>query len=518
MKKAQKLLITLRQGEGGATRQLVWDGKRPLPIGYPASWVLERADAGVRLRRIDAPAGEVVQGAFSRIGDDELARGGVTRQAGAHTLRIEAPRTLTSPARAKAPAGAGRAIYLHLSLGDWVAESVRLGGASARFSARLGEEEIFTVSRQSSGWKIEPIARIARVFGPAREGLSDEQLLSCSVACGKHLWTFSAAQDDESLAPVIPIGLGADPEKKTFRRVLVSAAAALLLLLTLLSSLEPLAPQPEKKAEAPALPPQYAKVVVKQRVQGSRDAKPNAVAPEVPKAAKVAAGGPAASGAPGKHGPKSSEGMRAVGRNRSLENLVSGLVKGGMTKFVNDVKGTGQGAGQVGELLGKNGLATHVGGNGKGGSLSVGSVDVKGVGGQGISPVGYATGDRARVAGQGKGFVASGDGNDAVIDEGLTKAEVGAVIRKHWNQIRYCYSSAGLRAPNLDARLVVAFAINAQGRVAQSAVSSSTRKEQYLENCLLRLIDTMQFPHPRGGKMVNVDYPFVFRMLGRDQT
>ena len=83
------------------------------------------------------------------------------------------------------------------------------------------------------------------------------------------------------------------------------------------------------------------------------------------------------------------------------------------------------------------------------------------------------TGGQAVVSGQGKAFV-SLRLEDAKVEEGLTKDEVGEVIHRHAAEIRYCYEAAMLRRPDLEGKLAIAFTINGQGTVLTSRFLQSS--------------------------------------------
>src|SRR5438067_1101536 len=43
-------------------QQLLWDARAPLGLGFPFQWALERTALGIRVRRLDAPTGQVTLG------------------------------------------------------------------------------------------------------------------------------------------------------------------------------------------------------------------------------------------------------------------------------------------------------------------------------------------------------------------------------------------------------------------------------------------------------------------------
>jgi len=155
----------------------------------------------------------------------------------------------------------------------------------------------------------------------------------------------------------------------------------------------------------------------------------------------------------------------------------------------------GVAGGKAGGVLGGVGLAVGVtGGGGEGGYGGT----VKGVG----------------VGGQGDGFL-SLNMKDAVIDEGLTKDEVGKVIHSKISEIRYCYESSMVYKPDIEGKLVVDFTIAGNGGVKVSSVKESSVQDSRLDDCILRRLAKWQFPKPKSGVDVAVTYPFIFKKLRR---
>jgi hypothetical protein len=194
------------------------------------------------------------------------------------------------------------------------------------------------------------------------------------------------------------------------------------------------------------------------------------------------------------------------------------LVKSGMTKLLAN-KGYDDGSDAHAAAKGMFKSGSHGGSLGGANSLGTRSVEVASIGGEaglfsGNGGVGYGKGSHARVSGQGKNFVALDTGKSEV-EEGLTKEQVGAVIHAHMSEIRYCYEAAQLRDPELSGKLSVAFVVGAPGRVNTAHLAQASSPEQALGECLVSRLKGWQFPHPLGGVNVAVNYPFIFKILGR---
>ncbi|MBP7845597.1 MAG: AgmX/PglI C-terminal domain-containing protein [Proteobacteria bacterium] len=147
-----------------------------------------------------------------------------------------------------------------------------------------------------------------------------------------------------------------------------------------------------------------------------------------------------------------------------------------------------------------------------GGGTGIGGVGTKGFGGGGGGGVGTGYG-KGTGSGVGKG---EGDGRQLAFEEGgvsimggLEKSEINAVVEEHFAQIRYCYNK-GLRTnPSLKGKVISRFVVEADGRVSTSKIGSSTLLNPMVENCISGRIATWQFPKPRGGGQVSVNYPFL---------
>jgi TonB family protein len=149
----------------------------------------------------------------------------------------------------------------------------------------------------------------------------------------------------------------------------------------------------------------------------------------------------------------------------------------------------GAGAGGGGTALGIGGLGTKGGGKGRGGH---GNVDL---GGRGRSPTKITSGR-------------------TVIEGGLDREVIARIVRRHQNEIRYCYERELQRDPNLHGRVAVLWIIDGTGAVAQASIADSSMGNANVENCMLTRIRRWRFPEPRGGGIVRVTYPWIFSPRG----
>lgn len=168
---------------------------------------------------------------------------------------------------------------------------------------------------------------------------------------------------------------------------------------------------------------------------------------------------------------------------------------------------------KVGEAAGFNGLGVAGVGRGGGGfsetSLGVGNVNTAGRGGGGKAGSGYGRGvsrygERTSRAPQ----VIPGK---PIISGSLDREIIRRIIRQHRAEYQYCYEKELQTKRDLNGKIVVKFTIAGNGNVIQSSVVESTMGNAAVERCLVSRIRRWVFPEPKGGGIVVVNYPFVFK-------
>lgn len=166
-------------------------------------------------------------------------------------------------------------------------------------------------------------------------------------------------------------------------------------------------------------------------------------------------------------------------------------------------------AGNSGGLGGLGLRGSGSGGGGTGETIGIGGVGTKGRGG-GTGSYGTGVGVLGGKASVDVGITSS----DPVVMGSLDKELIRQVIHRNRGQIRFCYESQLNRFPKLAGKVAVKFIINADGTVASSQVAQSTANNAELESCVAGRVRTWQFPKPKGGGMVVVTYPFIFKQSG----
>ncbi|MCA9670609.1 MAG: AgmX/PglI C-terminal domain-containing protein [Myxococcales bacterium] len=172
---------------------------------------------------------------------------------------------------------------------------------------------------------------------------------------------------------------------------------------------------------------------------------------------------------------------------------------------------------QIGEAYGVGGLGvvgTGRGGGGTGeGTIGLGTLGTIGKGGGGGSGAGYGRG-AGRLGGR-RARAPRVLAGRAEVRGSLDKEIIRRIIRRHINEVKYCYAKELQSNAKLGGRVIIQFTIAATGQVVASVVQSSTVKNRKVESCIARAVRRWLFPKPKGGGIVIVSYPFVLRSAGR---
>jgi hypothetical protein len=215
---------------------------------------------------------------------------------------------------------------------------------------------------------------------------------------------------------------------------------------------------------------------------------------------------------------KAQKSKIAVQKNLGFLSMVgskdlSKVVGGVPQKLKAATAGAGKGgdAGSGGELLtglGKGLKKTTVGNTGVAG---LGGVGTKGAGG---GKGGYGSSLVASGTGKGISAIAVSNSNLA-LEGGLSRYAINATIAKYLSQVRRCYETSLKTNPAIQGLVEVSFMINGSGQLDFSKVKRSTLNHPATEQCITTKMMNWQFPKPRGGVKVPVNYPFMLRPVGR---
>ena len=100
------------------------------------------------------------------------------------------------------------------------------------------------------------------------------------------------------------------------------------------------------------------------------------------------------------------------------------------------------------------------------------------------------------------------------VNGALDKEIIRRTVRRHLNEVKYCYEQSLVSRPSLSGRIVVQFAIAPTGRVLSSVVQSSSLGVAAVDSCVVNAVKRWEFPQPDRGGLAVVSYPFSFSPAG----
>jgi hypothetical protein len=158
-------------------------------------------------------------------------------------------------------------------------------------------------------------------------------------------------------------------------------------------------------------------------------------------------------------------------------------------------------------------VGTGAGGAGEGqGTIGIGAYGLIG-GYRNERAAGYGPAAASRLAGRratAPDFIAG----QPVVRGSLDKDIIRRIIRRHVNEVKFCYEQELARHQDLAGRIAVNFTIAPTGQVAAAVVQSTTMANVRVEGCLLGAVRRWEFPRPAGGGLVIATYPFNFVAAG----
>lgn len=195
-----------------------------------------------------------------------------------------------------------------------------------------------------------------------------------------------------------------------------------------------------------------------------------------------------------KSGSKHSAGFNTAAANDSLGSSFTGASSGGAGGVERAIPGKGLVAGTPGNggpVTGGGGYGTR--GKAGGGRPGYGDMNMGGTAASYFQPL----------------------EEEALVEGGLDRDQIAAVINRHIGEIIYCYERGLQVSPGLSGRVNEHFIINGAGRVSLANVTSSSLKSAQVEGCITSHLKSWQFPKPVGGVNVKVTYPFVLKRLNQ---
>lgn len=90
------------------------------------------------------------------------------------------------------------------------------------------------------------------------------------------------------------------------------------------------------------------------------------------------------------------------------------------------------------------------------------------------------------------------------------------VVKRHQNEIRFCYESELTRDPSLAGKVTVSWTIAGTGEVEAAVIAESGLSNAKVEDCIVNRVSRWRFAEPKGGGEVRVTFPWVFQVAGED--
>ena len=129
---------------------------------------------------------------------------------------------------------------------------------------------------------------------------------------------------------------------------------------------------------------------------------------------------------------------------------------------------------------------------------------------------GTCTGPDCDFTGSASGGMRGRKGADVVLNPGvatvkgsLSKDVIRRIVRRHLNEIKFCYEKGLRKRPDLSGRVAVRFLIEPTGGVKTAVVTSSTTGDLAVDQCIAQTVSRMTFPMPKESGIVLVTYPFT---------
>jgi TonB family protein len=177
----------------------------------------------------------------------------------------------------------------------------------------------------------------------------------------------------------------------------------------------------------------------------------------------------------------------------------------------------------IGNNYGFNGLGMQGTGRGGGGT----GLGTLGLGERGLRTIGHGAGCEGENCngngyGQGAGTYTGGPEErvpqarpgQASVTGSLSKETIRRVVRRHLNEVRFCYEQQLNSQPDLAGRVTISFIISTSGSVQSATVANSTLGSSRVDSCIATAVRRWSFPAPEGGIVV-VNYPFTLEQVGQ---
>ena len=555
-------------------RHIIWDGDSPLALDWESQWAIEKSDdTGFHVRYLGGEPLQVQTNSRIPINPKDIDQSSIitVSRKNESPLRLRIQKLSRVPPVYLAPTSADyghvggvRQLVAYAGIGKSLFESVTMHSA---YVAYARGRPVFTIYLRGDGYHIKPLVKGVRLkFKGERSTLgevdqswivSEDQVKSTTVIRGSRWWKFNFIHSEILLQDIMDVVSIEKQQQKSLYQVL----AVFFLLVVLGAIVVWRMPRTEKppteqkedpvvrfvEPKKPEVKPQVLKVpepVIVKKVVPEEIKKPKPVItpkptplpkpkpkPDTTKLRPRNVETPIKKPIPvEKHVKAPPLASRHVAQPKTIAPPDPKIAaQAAVDQSVKELKDALGGAISLAETSNAPIEPVHSKSSSifsKGG-IQMGSTSIKPgyapksasigtIGGNLANEVDYSKGARALVDNQKASFVAV-DTGALKVEEGLTKEEVGEVIHKHMDEVRYCHESAMLYIPNIEGKVIIAFTIGGSGKIEKADIQSSSlpKEDQLLASCVLKKLKSWHFPKPKGGIRVSVSYPFVFKTLER---
>jgi Ca-activated chloride channel family protein len=98
-----------------------------------------------------------------------------------------------------------------------------------------------------------------------------------------------------------------------------------------------------------------------------------------------------------------------------------------------------------------------------------------------------------------------------VVQNGLSKSSIQRLLEKHMSSINLCYKQASGSQSKLKGEVVFRLVIDSQGKVTSVHMDTNTTKDKKLGQCIMKKLEKLNFPAPKGSKNVKVSISFMLK-------
>ncbi len=98
----------------------------------------------------------------------------------------------------------------------------------------------------------------------------------------------------------------------------------------------------------------------------------------------------------------------------------------------------------------------------------------------------------------------------SVEGRGFPREVARRVIRRHINEIRFCYDQQRQSSPDLEGRMVLQLVVTKEGVVRNASVTQSSLDDDAFESCIAAAGRRWRFPSFDAGETLTITSPFVF--------